>query len=196
MNNSGIIISNSFDRDSKKEYCRPVLFGGNNFNEEIYKTYTPHIKTGVLLSIQLSDLGKYIKDELSQGLALEQVYLDSNGCVVDSSSEHAYSVIVPVSFEYLISIEYSSLVNDDIKTEIFKVIPGMGAAIGEKRNIKKIDINKDEYSRFDDILNGSNSLVIPKELYKEVDKKRVLHGIQNHLVENSEFTIVKRNSTN
>ena len=101
-----MVISNSFDNGSRIEYCRPVLFGGNGLNEEIYKTYTPHIKTGVLLSIQLSDLGKYIKEELSWGSLLEQVCLDSNGCVVESSSEYAYSVIVRVSFEYLIRVKY------------------------------------------------------------------------------------------
>lgn len=95
-----------------------------------YKILATHTKVGSLYEVRNTDLMGYIS-KMMANVKEERVFYverkEGEENIVDSNNQSTTSyIIASLSFEYMIKIDYSSYVDKNPKTEIFRVTTGEG----------------------------------------------------------------------
>lgn len=95
-----------------------------------YKITSPHTKIGTLFEIQNTDLMNHISEMMKSDIS-KQLYslkIESGRLVLNDNLEDQDDCCFfsNLSFEYIIKIQYSSLISEDENTECFRVSTGIG----------------------------------------------------------------------
>lgn len=100
----------------------------------LFKILAPHTKIGSLFEIRNTDYMNYfasLMEEMDGVIWLKWlVQKDGRLSILDKPSVYENTIITfftAISFEYMVKINYSSLVDDEHKTELFRVATGIGA---------------------------------------------------------------------
>ena len=160
----GVYPTNIEYEANKLRYKRVPGFETIDINEGTYgnNQYTilaPHTKSGTLYEIRNTDLMDYLSEQMDNVLNEQILYVEEgeNTRILsdrkEASSSAVHYAFYRVSFEYLIKIDYSSVVDNTPKTEIFRVSTGIRFGPGRVPGVSLIKDNSWVMEVYE-ILNG------------------------------------------
>ena len=112
----------------------------------------------------------------------------------EKTGDQVAYIVDSMSFEYLIKIEYSDLIDGEMNTDYFRVITGVGYGNNFNTGVKAIDLENSENAKLRDVLEGDNIIEIPYD-QDNLDLDNGLKTLQRLLINASVAGALEENTS-